>query len=71
MAEEMGDEVPSVDDFLGEGSGGATKPKEDLGAGNTRRSLILPAKKTRTSNLDTRAFDQKLVDRALSLLLDF
>ena len=57
MAEEMGDDVPTVDDFLGEGNAGGAKTKEDNITGNTRRSLILPAKKTRTSNIDTRAFD--------------
>lgn len=69
MAEEMGDDIPSMTDFFEDG-----KPKnnDDVSMNNNKRkSLILPTRTKRDRNLDSKAFDQKLVDRALSLLLDF
>jgi len=69
MAENMGDDVPNMDDFFGEEK---QKEQENISANpNTRKSMILPARGKRGNTLDSKAFDQKLVDRALSLLLDY
>ena len=72
LAEEMGDDVPSMADFFADPS---NKSKDtEMTAGQTenkRKSLILPARTKAGRTLDSKAFDQKLVDRALSLLLDF
>ncbi len=70
MAEEMGDDVPSMADFFEDGKG-KNKDSDITINENKRKSLILPARTKRDRNLDSKAFDQKLVDRALSLLLDF
>ena len=74
FAEEMGDDVPSIDDFFGD-----TTAKEDnsnpfASTGNQRKSLLLSTTgkgKKGTGGTDSKAFDQKLVDRALQLLLDY
>lgn len=73
MAEEMGDDVPNLDDFFG-GESGQKKPQEEIVTTNNlnqRKSMILPTRNKRSHAIDSKAFDQKLVDRALSLLLDF
>jgi hypothetical protein len=68
MAEELGDDVPNMDDFFG---GEEKKDPQEPSNTNQRKSMILPTRQKRGNNLDTKAFDQKLVDRALSLLLDY
>jgi hypothetical protein len=72
LAEEFGDEVPTMDDFFGGGGEGKkeTDPNSTTNQ-NTRKSMILPQRKIRSQNMDTKVFDQKLVDRALTLLLDY
>lgn len=69
MAEEMGDDVPNMADFFGDNTG-KNKDSDPI-TDHKRKSLILPTRTKRDRNLDSKAFDQKLVDRALSLLLDF
>ena len=71
----MGDDIPGIDDFFE----ASTKkeeaaPIQTTNASNQRKSMLLPnagrGKKGLTGT-DSKAFDQKLVDRALHLLLDY
>ena len=62
-----------MDDFFGGGGENKAKPESDPSTSNQnmRKSMILPQRKIRSQNMDTKVFDQKLVDRALTLLLDY
>lgn len=74
FAEEMGDDVPSIDDFFGDAAAKEDNPNLFASAGNQRKSLLLSTTgkgKKGTGGTDSKAFDQKLVDRALQLLLDY
>jgi hypothetical protein len=69
LAEEIGDDIPTMDDFFGDQKNQEKDPSASVP--NQRKSMILPSRKQRGSNFDTKVFDQKLVDRALALLLDY
>lgn len=88
LADEMGDDVPSMEDFfLGDKSGKENRNKLNItqegqsqlnqnfantGNKQIRKSIILPIKNKRAcSTVDSKAFDQKLIDRALQLLIDY
>mmetsp|Transcript_31378 Transcript_31378/g.47989 ORF Transcript_31378/g.47989 Transcript_31378/m.47989 type:complete len:121 (+) Transcript_31378:228-590(+) len=74
MADELGESIPSIDDFFGDGPAKVKEAAEPQAASKTdqqKKSLLMPNRMKRTSALDPKAFDQKLVDRALSLLLDY
>lgn len=72
LYEDLNDDDLKTDDFL---EIGESKPKENEtlynNNQNQRKSMILPGRQKRGNVNDTKAFDQKLVDRALSLLLDY
>ena len=75
LAEEIGDDVPSVDDFFGDDTKKDEVPNPFVAqTGNQRKSLLLPTAgrgKKGVTGTDAKAFDHKLVDRALHLLLDY
>ena len=74
LADQMGDDIPGIDDFFE----APTKkeepaPVQTTNAANQRKTMLLPTtgRGKKSSATDAKAFDQKLVDRALHLLLDF
>ena len=72
MAEEMGDDVPDMEHFFDDEQLNNRENDQSVSlSNNNRKSLILPTRSKRGGNMDAKAFDQKLIDRALSLLLDY
>ena len=55
MAEELGDDVPNIDDFFG----GEEKKdqQEQISSTNQKKSMILPTRGKRGNQLDPKVFD--------------